>query len=214
MLTFRSLGFVLLWFIALGYGALFAPPDDPNTLDLITRLSLGQWDGLNPLIIALFNLMGVWPLLYCGLLFGDGQQQKIPAWPFALGAFAVGAFSVLPYLALRKPCPRFQGQPNRVVRAFESRWLAAVALGAAVVFLAYGLFAGDWGDFVQQWQSSRFIHVMSLDFCALSLLFPTLLGDDLARRGVKNPLALWTVAAIPVLGPAVYWLVRPALPRS
>lgn len=85
-------------------------PDQPNTLELITNLSTGKWAGINPLIVSLFNLMGVFPLIYSCLLFIDGRGQKIPAWIFATISMGVGAFALLPYLALRQPNPTFPGQ--------------------------------------------------------------------------------------------------------
>jgi hypothetical protein len=49
--------------------------------------------------------------------------------------------------------------------------------------LGYCFLTGDWKDFIQQFQSDRFINGMSLAFCLFYLLFPTILGDDMARRG-------------------------------
>jgi len=80
--------------------------------------------------------------------------------------------------------------------------------------LSFGLFKGDWADFAQQWQTNRFIHVMSLDFCLLCLLFPALLGDDMARRGWKNSQVFWAVALVPLVGPLLYLCLRPSLPDS
>jgi hypothetical protein len=208
---FRKLGFALFWLLFSLYAFLLAPGDDPGTLDLIIRLSSGQWEGINPLVVALFNLMGVWPLIYCGVMVVDGANQSLKAWPFALGAFGFGAFSVLPYLALREPSPQAPQTLGRGGQWFQSRILGAIALGLGCGFLAYGLGQGDWADFWQQWHQSRFIHVMSLDFCALSVVFPALLGDDLSRRGVRNPLVFWTIAFIPFLGPLVYGVMRPNL---
>jgi len=76
----------------------------------------------------------------------------------------------------------------------------------------FGISQGDWADFSQQWQTSRFIHVMSLDFCLLCLLFPALLKDDMQRRGITQPLVFWIVALIPLFGPLAYLSLRPSLP--
>jgi len=204
-----------LWALWLGFGVyafVFAPPDQPDqTFDLIKRLSTGQFDGINPLIIALFNIMGVWPLIYSALLYCDGRGQRVRAWPFAAGAFGVGAFALLPYLALRQPNPEFKGTKNLWLRFWDSRWLGVVLAIAAVGLLVYGFTQGDWADFSQQWRSQRFIHVMSLDFCALCLLFPVLLGDDMARRQFKAPKLFWAIALLPLLGAVVYLMVRPPL---
>ncbi|WP_227789147.1 MULTISPECIES: DUF2834 domain-containing protein [unclassified Nodularia (in: cyanobacteria)] len=205
----RKIAFSLLWLGFLTYAFLLAPPDQPDTFELIQNLSLGKWQGINPLVIALFNLMGIWPVIYSAVLFFDGRGQKIPAWPFATAAFAVGAFALLPYLALREPNQEFSGEKNLWLKLLDSRITGLILTIAAVILVASGL-QGDWGNFVQQWQTSRFIHVMSLDFCVLSLLFPALLGDDMARRGMKNQPLFWLITLIPLFGPLIYLSVRSA----
>ncbi|HEY9829394.1 MAG TPA: DUF2834 domain-containing protein [Stenomitos sp.] len=210
----RKLGFGLLWVSLAVYAFLLAPPNQPDTFELIKNLSTGNWKGINPLIIALFNIMGIWPMIYSGLIFTDGREQKIPAWPFAVGSFAVGAFALLPYLALREPNPKFTGSQDIVLKILDSRWLGVLLTLGTVVLLSFGLLKGDWADFIQQWQSSRFIHVMSLDFCLLCLLFPALLGDDMARRGMKNSSLFWAVALVPLVGSLLYLCLRPPLLES
>ncbi len=207
----RKIGFWLLWVGFVAYAFLLAPPDQPDTFELIKNLSTGQWEGINPLVISLFNIMGVWPIIYSCLLFIDGRSQKIPAWPFATGSFGVGAFALLPYLALRKPSTEFPGKKNAFLKLLDSRLTGVALTIGATILVAYGLGNGDWGNFVQQWQTSRFIHVMSLDFCLLCLLFPALLGDDMARRGLKNSQLLWLTALIPLFGPLLYLCLRPPL---
>ncbi|BCX13359.1 MAG: hypothetical protein KatS3mg067_2297 [Thermosynechococcus sp.] len=200
----------VLWVGLIVYSFGFAPPDQPQTLTLIQRLATGDWQGINPLIVSLFNLMGVWPLIYTALLVVDGQGQRFPAWPFAAFSFAVGAFALLPYLILRQPAPLFTGARNRGVRLWESRITGIGIFLLAVIFLSYGLLAGDWRDFWQQWHSSRFIHVMTLDFCLLSLLLPVLLVDDWQRRGLeKSPWRWWSL--VPFVGVLGYFLLRPPL---
>ena len=210
----RKIGFGLLWVGFVTYAFLLAPPDQPDTLYLIKNLSTGQWEGINPLVVSLFNIMGVWPMIYSCLLFIDGRAQKIPAWPFASVSFGVGAFALLPYLALREPSTEFPGKKNAFLLLLDSRLTGVVLTIGAVILVAYGLGNGDWGNFVQQWQTSRFIHVMSLDFCLLCLLFPALLGDDMGRRGLKNPQLFWLTALIPLFGPLIYLCVRPPQPSS
>lgn len=207
----RKIGFGLLWLGFLVYAFMFAPPDDPQTLALITHLSTGQWDGINPLVIALFNIMGVLPFMYCAVLFADGQGQKIWAFPFAIGSFFLGAFALLPYLALRQPNSTFSGELSLSLKVLDSRWLGIVLSAIALVLIGWSMSQGNWPDFVQQWQSSRFIHVMSLDFCLLSGVFPAVLGDDMARRGLVNSKVFWVVALIPLFGPLAYLCIRPSL---
>jgi hypothetical protein len=203
------LGFVL-------YAFILAPPNRPDTADLILRLSTGDWEGINPIVIALFNAMGIWPMVYAALALIDGTGQKLRAWPFVLTSFAVGAFALLPYLALRQPGSNsnnssFSGGPSQLLRLLESRWLGAVLTAGAIALAAFALLKGNWPDFWQQWQTSRFIHVMTLDFCALWLLFPVLLKDDLARRGVTQSWISAAVLALPLVGACLYLTLRPSM---
>ncbi|ERT08145.1 putative membrane protein [Lyngbya aestuarii BL J] len=208
---FRKVFFGFLWIGFVTYAFTLAPPDQPDTLVLIKDLSTGNWQGINPLIVALFNLMGIWPLIYSSLLFFDGQGQKILAWPFAMASFAVGAFAILPYLVFRQPNPNYSGSLNFVLKLFDSRITGILLTIGAVTLMGYGLNGGDWSDFLQQWQTSRFIHVMSLDFCLLGLVFPALLWDDMARRKMNNSFLFWGVALLPLLGPLFYLCVRSPL---
>lgn len=210
----RKIGFWLLWVGVIVYAFFLAPPNQPDTFELIKNLSTGKWDGINPLIIALFNIMGIWPFIYSCLLFIDGREQKTPVWPFAAASFGVGAFALLPYLALRQPNQEFRGSKSLFLKLLDSRWLGVALTLGTLFLLGFGLLQGDWGDFIQQWQTNRFIHVMSLDFCLLCLLFPALLGDDMARRGLKHSPLFWVVALLPLLGPLLYLCIRPPLPNS
>lgn len=209
----RQIGFGLLWLGFSLYAFVLAPEDQINSLGLIRQLTVMDWEGINPLVIALFNLMGIWPMIYGCVLFADGREQKLPAWPFASLSFAFGAFALLPYLAWRQsPEPERAGEINRNLRFWDSRGLAIGLLGGAISLLAFGFIQGDWADFIQLWQTSRFIHVMSLDFCLLSLLFPALLIADLPRRGLsmQSPL-FWSTVFVPLLGPLAYLCLRPSL---
>jgi hypothetical protein len=204
----RKTIFWLIWIGFVGYAFIFAPPDQPDTLDLIKNLSLGQWQGINPLIIALFNLMGVFPMIYSCILFIDGRGQKTPAWIFATASFGVGAFALIPYLALRDTNSQFVGKKNALIKILDSRITGILLTIIALILVLFGLTQGNWSDFVQQWQTSRFIHVMSLDFCVLSALFPTLIKDDMARRNMQSSLLFWSIAVIPLLGALFYLCVR------
>jgi hypothetical protein len=210
----KLLGLWGLWLGFIGYAFLLAPPDQPETLNLITRLATAQIDGINPLIVSLFNAMGLFPLIYSAVLLADGRMQSIRAYPFVLASFAVGAFGLLPYLAMRQTKPVFSGRKGWLLSVLDSRWFAVpIALGAFVLAV-YGLCQGNWVDFIAQWRTSRFIHVMSLDFCLLSLLFPLVLRDDMARRGMGDRRWCWLLALVPVLGSALYLVVRSPLQEA
>lgn len=199
----------LVWIGFVSYAFTLAPPQQPDTFDLIANLSTGKIAGVNPLIVALFNIMGVLPMAYSCITFLDGRSQKIPAWLFTLASFGTGAFALLPYLIFRQPSPTFQGQKNWLLKILDSRITgSAIALGGIGLFL-YGVANGDWSNFVQQWQTSRFIHVMSLDFCLLCALFPMLLQDDMKRRGLTDSNLFKILSFVPFFGALIYLALRP-----
>jgi hypothetical protein len=215
----RKIGFGLLWLSFGLYAFLLAPPDRPDTNLLIQNLIAGNWQNINPLVVALFNLMGVFPGVYACLLFADGRGQSTPAWLFVILSFGIGAFGLLPYFALRSPNPKFSGKKNWLIRFWDSR-LTGLGLSAiAIALIIYGLKTGDlsknWAEYLVQFQTSRFIQVMSLDFCLLSLMFTWVLGDDMKRRGLdrqSNRKSIFRlVSSLPLLGPLAYLCLRPNL---
>lgn len=211
------LGFWVIWVLFGIYAFIFAPPDRPETLTMIQKLIAGEWSSINGYIVAIFNLMGIFPLVYACILASDGRGQKVPAWIFSALSFLVGAFALLPYFALRQPNPSFTGEKSWYVKILDARITAIAATAIAIYFLLYGFNNGNWSDFIQQWQTNRFIHVMSLDFCLLSLLFPWLLSDDMERRGMINDgnVQFFTIIAlIPLIGALIYLCLRSPLPSE
>ncbi|MGF1590810.1 MAG: DUF2834 domain-containing protein [Pleurocapsa sp.] len=182
-------------------------------LDLIINLTLGKWSGINPIVIAIFYIMGVFPWVYAAFILFDSTEQKISPYPFFIASMGVGAFALLPYFALRQPNTAWNGDKNWLLKILDSRLMAIISSITIVVLLVWGLTQGNWSDFVNQWQTSQFVHVMTLDFCLLSLLFPAMLGDDMKRRGINTEKWFWRVALVPLLGSLTYWCLRPQLPK-
>jgi hypothetical protein len=211
-----------IWLGFVGYAFLLAPPDRADSMQLIIDLSTGKWAGINPLIVALFNLMGILPMVYACLMIIDGKTQDLSAGLFSAVSFAVGAFAILPYLALRAPHSatnndRYQSthiERRGMIKLLDSRWLGVALTLGTIGLLTYGITQGNWADFGQQWQTSRFIHVMSLDFCLLILLLPVLIPDDIDRRNFTNPQAVKLLSLIPLFGGLIYLCIRPNLPDT
>ena len=215
--------FALLWVGFSLYAFTLAPPAQPDTLDMIIQLSTGQWDDINPLIVALFNLMGIWAMIYAAIALIDGVGQKIPAWPFVTLSFGVGAFALLPYLALREHSESFLDTTSsdtktytktKLISLVDSRWTGRAIALSSLLLLTYGFTQGNWADFAEQWRTSQFIHVMSLDFCMLCAVVSPLVKSDMAKRNLNNPLLFWCAVLIPLLGVALYLSIRPPLPTA
>ena len=206
----RRLGYGLLLLAYAGYALALAPRGDPPGVTFWT-LAVGRGPAQNPAVWGVFQMLGVVPLLYWALLFPDGRGQRVWAWPFALAMMAVGSFALVPYLIARRPYPDpVPGPRGPLVRWLGGRPFAGFAALALAGLLAY---IGGWGDgagYVFWFRRSGFVHLMTVDLLLLALLFPALLRDDMARRGVSDESPLGRLAlAVPLLGPALYLLRRP-----
>jgi len=208
----RKIALWLIWAGFIAYVLFLAPPIHwQETFTLLRKILTLQWADINPIILSLFSLIGIWILIYSCVLFFDGRMQKIPFWPFALASVGTGVIGLTPYLALREANQEFSGQKDAWLQLLDSRSMGIILTLSTIGLLAYGLL-GDWGDFIQQFQSDRFINGMSLAFCLFCLLFPTTLGDDMARRGfLSNSQLFWVIALVPLFGPLVYLCWRPPL---
>ncbi len=206
--------FFTVWLLFLGYAVFFAPLSTPDTPELLSNLILAQTEGLNPILVALFNIMGLLPIWYWFLLAPNSRIQKIPVWPFALGMMAAGGFALLPYLALRNPSSQAlltQKPLSWIQRIFDNRWIALIAVLGVFGLGFYGLHQGDWTDYLTQFHRNQFVHVMSLDFLLLCTCLPLLIQQDLMHRNLTEKDLLWKLAFIPLLGPALYIVLRPPL---
>ena len=209
----RKLLLWLLWSGFIVYLLTLAPPFHwEATKALIVKLLTFQWNALNPVILSLFSLVGVWIMIYSCLLFFDGRMQSIPFWLFAVVSLGTGILGLLPYLALREPNTEFSGEKDLWLQILDSRYTGIGLLLFTLGLLAYALVAGDWGDFWQLFTSDRFINGMTLAFGLFCLVFPSFLGDDMARRGyLSNSQLFWLIALVPLLGPLAYLCWRPPL---
>lgn len=206
-----------LWLIWVGfvcYTLWLAPLDRPETWEIGRRLVTLQWQDINAYLLAIFWLMGVWPMIYACLMFADGRMQPFRAWPYFVGSNFTGVICLLPYLLFRRRNASFEGNKDWWLEVLDQQRTGIMLLLTAIGLIAYALIAGDWQAFVQQFQRQAFTHLITLDFCLMCLIFPitTLLEDDMARRGVYSRSVFWRVALVPLFGPLLYLCWRPALP--
>jgi len=158
--------FAGLWLALLAYMLLFAPPPPADLLGQLRDLALARVSSVDPIAIAVFNLLGVLPVAFLAiLLFDTGKPNP---WPFALGSFVLGGFVLLPYLAIRQPRAPLQREPSTFVRAVGSRITGAILLLTALGLMGFALLVGDMNAFAAQLQDSAFIAVMSADLLVLT----------------------------------------------
>lgn len=201
----------IIWLGWIIHAFMFAPQQEVADWDGIMammQMDTSQWDAS---IIALFNLMGVWPMIMAAILLIDGRGQKIPAWPFLLGSCVLGNFILFPYLFLRKSNPRFDGNKTIGVRFADSKIFAIVIFLMANAMILFGLLQGNSEAFMARFAVNNLVNVMTIDFLLFLFAFPYILGDDMLRRGLDDKKQFWFYTLIPVLGPCLYLLVRPRL---
>jgi len=171
---------ILIW-LAFGLYAAFGAPEAPNTGRLV--LDLFRFRGPDPLITAAFQLMGIWPMLYARVLLRGVGEQRISPWPFVLASFAVGAFALLPALALRRYGAPTTDDPRWLRRFTESALVGGALSGAAFLLLGWGLWAGDLEVALHWWRTHGFIHTFGLDFAILTAGYPALVLSEREAEG-------------------------------
>jgi hypothetical protein len=152
--------------------------------------------------------MGIWPIIYLILLYTDGWGKKIPSWPFLLLSFGIGAFSLLFYLGVRDFNPKKISQTDKISRILRNKAFLSLILLLTAFLIIYGLLFGDAAEYVLLFHSSRFIHIMTLDFIFLSLIAPYGIKLDL-NNSWDNSSKLWLLGLLPLFGTIIYLCMRP-----
>ncbi|PSN11565.1 hypothetical protein C7293_23810 [filamentous cyanobacterium CCT1] len=210
----RTLALWLIWLGFIVYVLVFAPPLPADAFQPIQSLLDGQIPSINPVLLSLFGLVGIWLLIYSSLIFPDGRMQSLPAWLFMLASIATGVIALIPYLALRQPNQEFAGEQDTWLAILNSRLTGVILTISAIAMVLFAVLWGDWAGFGQAFLTNRFVHGMSIAFGLFCVLFPypTLLQDDMARRGLSpNSQLFWLIALVPLFGPLAYLCLRPAL---
>lgn len=161
-------------------------------------------------------------MIYSSLLLPSGRSQKntVPAWPFLVVSFGLGAFALVPYFGLWRPPPPTVSKEELKkfpLNLLENKLVSYGTLLSAVGLVVAAAISGDeaWTEFFQYIRESKFINVMSVDFLALSSLAPFWVYNDMSvRRWLDKGFWLLPVSLVPFIGPALYVALRPALPLS
>ena len=119
--------FLFVWLLLVGYAVFLAPGGDTDPI--MADIFSGNFGEIDPLVFAVFNSLGLFPMVFLTLLLLN-DRQKWPAWPFALLSFGVGAFSLLLYFAFGdRRAERGLRTPGWLARFLGSRfWLILLML--------------------------------------------------------------------------------------
>ncbi|KAK9823772.1 hypothetical protein WJX72_005409 [[Myrmecia] bisecta] len=221
-----SIGIGLVYAALLGYAFFLSPNQTPfrDQYFLEKLVGVGVQDGvtINSVFSQLFLIMGVYPAIYAALLIPSARSaNKIPAWPFVAVSFFLGAFALGPYFALWSPSQDVQAPPrkeelegwkNLGLKITESRANGILLLVASLVIFGQAATAGGaaWAEYGRLFDESRFVHVTSVDFLTLSCFAPFWMYNDAsARQWEPRDKLLPILSLLPVVGPAIYLVLRP-----
>jgi hypothetical protein len=118
------------------------------------------------LLVMVFNMLGVFPMLFLLILFKYGKQVWYVYVLFFLG-FMLGGFVLLPALMLLKQTPKPQSKRHKLLSV-----LLPIIL---IVMLITGILLGDIQIYIDAFLQDRFVHIMTIDLVIL-ILTPYVLG--------------------------------------
>ena len=201
-----SWGWLVAWGLFIAYTATLAPKDDPvMTRALVKGAFTGDFGRVDPAISAVFCALGVVPVLASSFVLRDAAARRLAGWPFALGMFVVGAFALLPWLALRgafgqRPAAR---EPGTVRRLLARRAVGASAFVGLTALAGWALARGHADAYASAFGSASIVHVMTIDLvvCAGLLMF---LVEEARRTVVHEPPAAAGARLVPLLGSALW----------
>lgn len=182
---------LVLWTALVAEAALLAPAGE-GLPDWVLAVSSGDWGAHDPLVIAHFMLMGVWPLLLLAQTADRWRTRPVPLLPFVALTMALGAFVLLPGLMIVGSQRHAVGRVGRIARhPLVQALLALQAIGLA----AWGFGAGSTSAWLEAFRTDPFLHIMTFDSLAVWATSVALARDS--QDGVP-----WTRALIPAVGTA------------
>ena len=192
--------FFIVWLLLVGYAVFLAPGGEADPI--LSNIFSGNLGAIDPLVLAVFNSLGLFPMVFLTLLLLN-DRQKWPAWPFALLSFVVGAFSLLLYFAFGdRKADRKLRTPHWLVRFLGSRfWLILLMLSWAVNGLTL-LQGFSFAAYREAFFASGLVSVMTVDWFVLW-------GLSVYTTYRFYPQAkLKALAWIPIIGPVLVLFVN------
>lgn len=202
----------LTWLAFIAYAWIWAPGQPlgsaPVFKELVTLQSKEPW------LLTVFSWLGIFPAIFACLLLrrsGKARESRVPAWPFVLLSFGLGAFALLPYFAWSSQTHRGSGYEQLSFARQRESGIGRVAahklthMVLLLLTLGTGFYAVTQGNpdvYMEAFRESSFVHIMTIDFVILTLLSVIALFRDasLNRRSCG-----WAVAGlIPLIGPLIY----------
>ncbi|WRP04874.1 hypothetical protein U9J35_13205 [Rossellomorea aquimaris] len=192
-----------IWFGLIIYALFLAPGrgfiSDPIVHDLLT----GNFTEVDPLVVTVFNFLGLFPLLFASLLIPI-ERDKLPVWPFVLGSFVLGAFSLLPYFFLRKRNTHSSmSKPKWIHKILKSNVYSILLILLAFSSSIYLLNGYSLLTYWEAFNNSKLVSVMTIDFLILLWL------SSYVMKNIYNVTRFSLLSFFPIIGPLMLrWMKR------
>ncbi|CDR30328.1 Uncharacterised protein [Acholeplasma oculi] len=121
---------------------------------------------VDPLILAVFNMLGLFPLAFILFAFTTNKLNKLDFVPLLFG-FVLGGFASTPYF-IYKEKPLFR----------KIKWFKEIALvGMIMTFFTIlgGLLMGNIHAYIDAFLNDSFVHIMTIDFIFMVFISPLIL---------------------------------------
>ncbi|GEL07031.1 hypothetical protein [Salisediminibacterium halotolerans] len=195
-----------LFILLIVYAVFFAPGEGAGNDPIFSALISGDFAAVDPAVTAVFSSLGVYPALFLAILL-TADRYRLPAWPFAIGAFGLGAFALLPWFIFRGKVVREIPRGPRLIRQIVRHPLYSGTLLFVSFALILVLIAGSWPAYREAFFSSQLVSVMTVDLFVLMYLSYDVFKNDRERRHA------W-LNVFPAVGPAALLLQDALLRRK
>jgi hypothetical protein len=184
-----------IWFGFIMYALFLAPGKGFTSDPIVQDLLAGNFAEVDPLVVTVFSFLGLFPFLFASLLI-PVERGKIPVWPFVLGSFFLGAFSLLPYFFLRKRnTPSSMRNPKWIHKILISNVFSILLILLAFSSSIYLLNGFSLITYWEAFNNSKLVSVMTFDFLVLIWL------SSYVMKNIYNATCFGFLSFIPVMGP-------------
>jgi len=202
-MKFLVLSFLLVCFVVIILT--FQLPSDEELI-LINDLIFFQYTTLEPLLIIVFYLMGIWPVVQATLLYGDGNEKRIPDWPFLLLSFFTGAYILSVYILMRESRKAKKYQ-NSLTKLFDSTSWGICLVILTITLFIMGILLGDPQGYIELFQKYLFVRVMTIDFLLFTMITPITVYIHSVNNSIEVSPFVLVLGMIPILG-ALYYILK------
>ncbi|GGH59961.1 hypothetical protein GCM10008014_34050 [Paenibacillus silvae] len=215
----------LLWLAFIVYALFMAPGNSPGNDPIFRELLTLQ--SREPWLLTVFSWLGIFPCIYACLLLrksvktrGAVNGKLVPAWPFVLFSFGLGAFALLPYYAWTSPSrtgSAYEADVGErtlaaergktgIARVAASKLTHLVLLLLTLGMAFYAVSQGNPERYAEAFNQSSFVNIMTIDFGVLTLLSTLAILRD-ARDNRRTGYWAW-LGLLPLAGPLLYLLAE------